>query len=136
MKNILVISEGGGSNLGDNAILYSIVSLLKMNNINVDCWNYSKVFKIDQIETDSDIKFSKYKSKYNFFNFIKKFIPNKIKWLIKNKNKFLKLKKRYDILPQIIQTTFPKSLFLPNLSPYATHFSFISTISLLDFKLS
>ena len=45
---------------------------------------------------------------------------------------------RYEtyILPQIIQTTFPKSLFLPNLSPYATHFSFISTISLLDFKLS
>jgi len=56
---------------------------------------------------------------------------------ISNSLYYDRFQKLYDIiLPQIIQTTFPKSLFLPNLSPYATHFSFISTISLLDFKLS
>jgi polysaccharide pyruvyl transferase WcaK-like protein len=95
-NNILVVSEGGEANLGDTAILYSIINLLKDKDITVDCWNYSKVYTIinKQLLTKK-IKSGNHKnikSSFEVLNLLKKLIPNKVKWYLKNFKKFDNIK--------------------------------------------
>lgn len=96
-KKILIINEGHSDNLGDQAINDSLQYLLKCNAIeNIEFQDFTK-------NTDKPIEIYKEGEKSNkkdsWLRMFKKLIPSKIKWLIKNITRVIKISKnKYDLV--------------------------------------
>lgn len=96
-KKILLINEGYSDNLGDQAINDSLQYLLKSQGINnIDFQDFTKnISSLIDISIDSKLK-----NKQSFFiGLLKKIIPSKIRWTIKNINRIIRTSKNnYDLV--------------------------------------
>jgi len=116
-KRVLVINEGYSDNLGDQAINDSLQYLLKNSGIkNIDFQDFTK-----NIDSPINISVADKQGIQKSFavSILKTIISSKIRWIIKNLNRIIKIsKKDYDLVliggGQLIlsNATFSIAMFL------------------------